>query len=112
MSLGTGGVSGAVMMPQPESASPPMVFVGTGSGSGGSPAFGTSDESTAGGVVTLNGQSGGGGAGAGAATGSAVAVGAITKAGAASIVNAASTEDPRMSARVEILRKVAIVSEG
>jgi hypothetical protein len=46
-------------MPQLPSASPPTGFGGTASGSGGSPAWGTSEESTAGGVDTLNGQAGG-----------------------------------------------------
>ena len=55
-SPGTGGVPGAAMMPQLPSASPPTGFGGTASGIGGSPACGTSDESTAGGVVTLYGQ--------------------------------------------------------
>ena len=52
MSPGTGGVLGAVMMPQPDSASPPIGLAGTGSGSGGGPTLGTSDASTAGGVAT------------------------------------------------------------
>src|SRR5271156_1534116 len=56
MSLGTGGVSAAVTTPQPPSALPPIGDAGTGSGRGGSPACGTSDESTAGGVATLYGQ--------------------------------------------------------
>ena len=51
-SPGGGGVLGAAMMSQLLSASPPTGFGGTGSGSGGSPAVGTSEESTAGGVDT------------------------------------------------------------
>src|SRR6476469_1906408 len=47
MSPGTGGVPGAVITPQPPSGSE-----GTANGCGGSPAVGTSDESTAGGVLT------------------------------------------------------------
>src|SRR5437588_345503 len=53
MSPGTGGVLAAAMTPQPPSALPPIGEVGTCSGSGGSPAWGTSEESTAGGVDTL-----------------------------------------------------------
>src|ERR1700722_5574958 len=53
MSLGTGGVPAAVTTPQPPSALPPIGDAGTGNGRGGSPACGTSDESTAGGVATL-----------------------------------------------------------
>ena len=52
-SFGSGGVSGAATMPQPASASPPTGLGGTASGIGGSPALGTSEESTAGGVFTL-----------------------------------------------------------
>jgi hypothetical protein len=56
MSPGTGGVPDAVITPQPDSASPPTGLAGTASGWGGSPAVGTSDESTAGGVLTWYGQ--------------------------------------------------------
>ena len=62
-SPGGGGVLGAVTMSQLLSASPPTGFGGTGSGSGGSPAVGTSEESTAFGVDTLYGQLGGAGIG-------------------------------------------------
>ena len=102
MSPGTGGVPGAVMIPQPDSASPPSGLAGTGSGAGGSPAFGTSEESTAGGVDSRYGQA----AASGAAFGSAVAMGMPTSAGRASIANAATSE----KARVENIREVAIVS--
>ncbi len=68
-SPGAGALPGAVMMPQPPSALPPTGVGGTTSGSGGSPAAGTSDESTAGGVDTLYGHA------AGAALGSPAAVG-------------------------------------
>ncbi|GAA2786849.1 hypothetical protein GCM10010533_26790 [Mycolicibacterium pallens] len=47
---------GATITPQPASASPPTGLAGTARGCGGSPAFGTSEESTAGGVVTRYGQ--------------------------------------------------------
>ena len=67
MSSGTGGVPAATITPQPDSASPPTGFAGTGSGCGGSPASGTSEESTAGGVVTRYGQVLGSGAPAGSA---------------------------------------------
>ena len=53
MSPGTGGVPAAATTPQPLSALPPIGDGGTGSGNGGSPACGTSDESTAAGVATL-----------------------------------------------------------
>ena len=102
MSPGTGGVPEAVMMPQPDSASPPSGLVGTGSGAGGSPASGTSEESTAGGVDARYGQA----AASGAAFGSAVAMGMPMSAGAASIASAATRE----TARVENIREVAIVS--
>jgi hypothetical protein len=84
-----------VMTPQPESASPPSGVAGTGSGCGGSPAFGTSDESTAGGVVTRYGQ------GSGAALGSALATAgpAIKRRAAASA-----------AARADAVRKFAIVT--
>jgi hypothetical protein len=68
---------------------------GTGSGAGGSPAVGTSDESTAGGVVTRYGQAS-----------SACATGVLTRAGAVSSANAATREN----ARVENIREVAIVT--
>src|SRR5439155_8903650 len=51
MSSGTGGVLGAATMPQLPSALPPIGLGGNASGIGGSPALGTSDESTAGGVL-------------------------------------------------------------
>ena len=69
---------------------------------GGSPAFGTSEESTAGGVDSRYGHA----AASGAAFGSAVACGMPTSAGAANIANAATKEN----ARVENIREVAIVS--
>ncbi len=102
MSPGKGGVRGAVMMPQPDSASPPSGLAGTGSGAGGSPAFGTSEESTAGGVDSRYGQV----AAPGAAFGSAVATGMPTSAGRASMADPAT----RAKARVENMREVAIVS--
>src|SRR6185312_2304852 len=43
-SPGTGGVPTAVTTPQPPSALPPIGDGGTGSGNGGSPACGTSEE--------------------------------------------------------------------
>src|ERR1700739_3882339 len=52
-------VPGATTTPQLPSASPPTGFGGTARGIGGSPAVGTSEESTAGGVETLYGQPGG-----------------------------------------------------
>src|SRR5438128_119900 len=55
-SPGRAAVSGAATTPQPLSAVPPTGFGGTASGSGGSPALGTSEESTAGGVFTWYGQ--------------------------------------------------------
>src|SRR6516162_1724628 len=55
-SLGSGGVPGAATMPQLLSASPPTGLGGTASGMGASPAWGTSDESTAGGGFSLYGQ--------------------------------------------------------
>ena len=72
-SPGTGGVFGATITPQPDRASPPTGLAGTGSGSGGSPASGTSEESTAGGVATLYGQV----LGSGAALGSAHAIAGV-----------------------------------
>src|SRR6185437_664627 len=98
MSLGTGAVPGAVMMPQPDSASPPSGLAGTGSGAGGSPASGTSEESTAGGVDCRYGHT----AASGAAFGSADAVGVPTSAGAAIMASAATSE----RARVEKIREV------
>jgi hypothetical protein len=77
-------------------------LAGTGSGAGGSPASGTSEESTAGGVVSRYGQT----ALSGAAFGSAVAAGMPRIAGAANIAIAATREN----ARVENIREVAIVS--
>ena len=55
------------MTPHPLSASPPTAEAGTGRGWGGSPAVGTSEESTAGGVETLYGQLLGSGPAAGSA---------------------------------------------
>ena len=69
-SLGSAGVPAATMTPHPLRASPPTGLAGTGSGWGGSPAVGTSDESTAGGVDTRYGQL----LGSGAALGSAEAI--------------------------------------
>ena len=94
---GTGGVPGAAMMPQPDSASPPSGLVGTGSGAGGSPASGTSEESTAGGVASRYGHV----AASGAAFGSAAATAGLTtrKRAAASA-----------AARVYPTRNFAIVS--
>src|SRR5215470_11609670 len=92
MSSGAGGVPGAVMMPQPDSASPPSGLAGTGSGAGGSPACGTSDESTAGGVDSRYGQT----APSGAAFGSAVATGMPMSAGAATMAAAATREKARV----------------
>jgi hypothetical protein len=56
------------MTPHPLSASPPTGLAGTANGCGGSPALGTSEASTAGGVDTLYGQLLGSVAGAGSAT--------------------------------------------
>src|SRR6201998_202123 len=72
-SPGGGGVFGAATTPQPPSASPPTGLGGTASGIGGSPAIGTSEESTAGGVDSRYGQFGGPAFGPG--LGSANAVG-------------------------------------
>ena len=84
-SFGTGGVPAAVTMPQPPSASPPIGLAGTGSGTGGSPACGTSEESTAGGVAHLVRAAR---SASGAAFGSAVASGhAEQVAGAASMTD-------------------------
>src|SRR5579884_4239508 len=86
MSPGTGGVSGAVTTPQPPSALPPTGELGTGSGAGGSPALGTSEESTAGGVATLYRQASvpaaGPALGSAAATGRPSTVGATKSAAA------------------------------
>ncbi len=101
-SSGIGGVPGAVTTPQPDSASPPSGVAGTGSGAGGSPAVGTSDESTAGGVATRYGQA----FASGAASGSALAVGMPTSSGPASIASAATWHN----ARVRNIREFAIVS--
>src|SRR3984957_16848603 len=98
-SSGTGAVPGAVMIPQPESASPPSGFGGTASGAGGSPVSGTSEESTAGGVDSRYGQV----AASGAAFGSAFATGTPTSAGATSMPHAATRE----KARVENIGDVA-----
>src|SRR6476646_4805781 len=97
MSSGTGGISGAVMIPHPDSASPPSGLAGTGSGAGGSPASGTSEESTAGGVDSRYGHA----EASGAAFGSAIAV-----AGPATRKNAAASA----AARENTIRRFAIVS--
>ena len=52
-SPGSGGAPAATITPQLPSASPPTGVAGTARGCGGSPAVGTSEESTAGGVDTL-----------------------------------------------------------
>src|SRR5271165_6618834 len=88
-SPGTGGVSAAVTTPQPPSALPPIGDAGTGSGSGGSPACGTSDEST-GGVATLYGQVS---CPAPPALGSAIATGIPSTAGTATIKAVATRHD-------------------
>ena len=80
-----------MMMPQPDSASPPTGFAGTASGIGGSPACGTSDESTAGGVFTWYGQLGGPALGPG--LGSAAALGMPNATGAATNKRAAARQD-------------------
>ena len=98
MSLGTGGVPAAVMTPHPASASPPTGSAGTASGWGGSPAVGTSDASTAGGVLTWYGQA----ALSGEATGSAFASAGLT---------AKKSAAARAVARPPAIPKVAIVSE-
>src|ERR1700753_998991 len=90
-SFGSGGVAGAAMMPQLPSASPPTGLGGTASGIGESPAWGTSDESTAGGVVTLYGQLAGPALGPG--LGSADARGRPIAAGAATMKTAAARHD-------------------
>ena len=77
MSLGSGGVPGAAMTPQPDSALPPSGLAGTGRGSRRITGGGTSDESTAGGVVTRYGQV----PASGAALGSAPATGGPITAG-------------------------------
>ena len=91
-SSGTGGVPGAVMMPQPDSASPPSGLAGTGSGGGGSPASGTSEESTAGGVDHP--------VRAGVALGRRIRLGRCCRhaenAGAANSANAAARENARV----------------
>src|ERR1700751_5049661 len=79
------------MMPQLPSASPPTGLGGTASGIGGSPAWGTSDESTAVGVDTLYGQLGGPALGPG--LGSADARGRSSAAGAAIMKTAAARHD-------------------
>src|ERR1700676_5223750 len=73
---GSGGVPGAATMPQPLSASPPTGLGGTARGICGSPAAGTSEESTAGGVFTSYGQFGGPAFGAGSANATGAAIGA------------------------------------
>ena len=78
-SSGTGPVLAATITPQPLSASPPTGFAGTGIGCGGSPAVGTSEESTAGGVETRYGQlSPGPGSGSAQATAGAAATLSVT----------------------------------
>ena len=80
-SPGAGGAPGAVMMPQSDNASPPSVVAGTGSARGGScPGLGTSEASTAGGVVSRYRHA------SGAAPGSAIAVGAVVSSAAACAV--------------------------
>src|ERR1700733_6812272 len=96
MSPGTGGVSAAVTTPQPPRWLPPIGEGGTGSGNGGSPACGTSDESTAGGGDTLYGHV------SCAVAGWATATGMPSKAGAVTMKPAA--------ARHDAVRKKAIVS--
>ena len=93
--------AGRGTMPQPASASPPSGLAGTGSGCGGSPALGTSEESTAGGVDTRYGHA----FTSGAAFGSAAATGTPTSAGAASIASAATWHKARRGS----IREVAIV---
>ena len=95
-SSGTGGVPGAVMMPQPDSASPPSGLAGTGSGAGGSPAVGTSEESTAGGVDSRYGQTRGVGRRVrlGSSDGHADERGAASMAAAATRETARVREDP------------------
>src|ERR1700759_4463706 len=90
ISPGTGGVAGAVSTPQPPSALPPIGDAGTGSGRGGSPACGTSDESTAGGVATLYGQAS---CPAPVTAGSASAAGMPSAASAATMKAAATRHD-------------------
>ena len=104
MSLGSGGVPGAATTPQPASALPPSGLAGTGSGSGGSPTAGTSDESTAGGVVTRYGQL----PVSGAALGSAPATEAAITAGTPTIAAAAAEHSRRRDAA----RKIAIDVQG
>ena len=87
-----------MITPHPASASPPTGSAGTASGWGGSPAVGTSDESTAGGVLTWYGHA----ALSGEAMGSAFA-----SAGLADKKSAAA----RAVTRPAAIRKVAIVSE-
>src|ERR1700722_7465514 len=86
-SLGTGGVPAAVTTPQPPRELPPIGEGGTGSGNGGSPACGTSEEATAGGGATLNGQR------SCTTAGSANAVGMPSSAGAVSMKPAAARHD-------------------
>src|SRR5271166_241493 len=90
-SPGSGGVPGAATMPQLASASPPTALGGTANGIGGSPAVGTSDESTAGGVFTWYGQFAG--PALGPAPGSAVAIGTASATGAAITKTAAARHD-------------------
>src|SRR6516225_7041691 len=90
-SFGSGGVLGAATTPQLPSASPPTGLAGTARGIGGSPAVGTSEESTAGGVDTLYGQFGRPASGPG--LGSANAVGRPGAIGAASTKTAAARHD-------------------
>ncbi len=86
-SPGTGGVFAAVTTPQPPRELPPIGEGGTGSGNGGSPACGTSEESTAGGVATLNGHR------SCTTAGSANAAGMPSSAGAVSMKPAAARHD-------------------
>src|SRR6201987_577179 len=91
MSPGTRRVLAAVTTPQPPSGWPPLGAAGTGSGTGGSPACGTSDESTTGGVATLYGQVSC--AGPAPALGSAIAAGTPSAARTATIKAAAIRHD-------------------
>ena len=98
MSLGSGGVPGAAITPQPDSAGPPSGLAGTGRGRGGSPAVGISDVSTAGGVVTRYGQV----PASGAALGSALASAGPITAGTPTNAAAAAEHNRRLSATHKI----------
>src|ERR1700733_14180765 len=99
-SPGTGGGFAAVTTPQPPSELPPIGDGGTGSDNGGSPACGTSEESTAGGVATLNGHW------SCTTAGSANAAGVPSSAGA---VNMPSNHTCAAAARHDAVRKSVIV---